>query len=1104
MKTPGPEFEEFTEAARRFAALQDSFTPEAALKAAMGPRAISEPILAARVLSSLRKDCTVERGKTGEMWLMRPGARRKTLGGASSGTDWIAESAAPAETPVQAALAGQGDFAPEALDAMIAGGGDPERLGGVAIALDRAGPSAPGFGRLVQIRSALNAARAEARSDALLAGGFFGREAELALLAEWIAHPQEKPPVRTVHVSGLPGIGKSYLLERVIQMARLDHRPILVILDFDRSGLNVLDVHGFFEEISRQIGDALPEAAGRLRDMRLRSAERRAAETGSTARTSLPRELLDAMAKAVAASGRRTLVVLDTLEVLRSRGETQVMTLFDHFDLLAEYGLRPLALISAGRGDALDPVRKRPGQQIDRVEADIRLDGLEDSAARVLLETRGVPKSLWPRILPLAQGNPLLLTLAAKALTETDFDETELPPNASAATIGGYLYRAILSRVPERLRRIANEGLVLRSIDPETLREVVAPALGLTLTPDEARDDLNTLATHHWLVEHDRGDWIRHRSDVRRAFLPLLYDETAANRDITEAINLRAAEWFAMRDPLTTLYHRLQLTQFGHPFPEVSSELARAFTDSLLDELPDRARDHVLQTQGRRSGVARGPSMKSAEAEPALAPSAGGEAPAPKRMIMRVRPVKSAPAGDSGALRFAVDPTRMRLVPVEADEAGATPPDERAVRDLELMLEKGDLREAGHILAYGYEGSFAASDRAGLVAVSYLWLSGRWSAARAVHRRLEEADIARAMVDSPHLSGRVLLEMTAEFAFSKAVRFLRWDKGQELARISYEGSTRSGLVGGALDFAFLAAGLEPDALPRRLDLAQSLLAPSMSLDVGAEASALALSSAEAARSGFGLFYEPMAAGGPDERAQEFRAQALQSLNPYGAPLHALVSGEGVDEVLTQYLTDLQPNLPRAAALFLPEIKGVGELPERLRSGPPDVVSALTAMGLGGDWPPGCALTHRSTDLRLIAQSAERWRRTIAGLWSYGRARPTGWAGADETDWISADRLRRLEAAADPVGGALAQLHFWEEPWGVPVSGRAAPPAVLRRLEGFVSKAARQLSNTATLPSETALAALLKAGAPGVVAVPLAVLMSRGIQPADVLGGTNPD
>lgn len=1104
MKTLGPDFEALTQAARRYAALQGAFSPEAALKAAMGDRATSDPILAARVLSSLRKDCTVERGTSGEMWLMRPGARRKTLGETAAGSDWVAASAAPSDAPVQAALAGRGDYAPEALDAMIAGGAAAERLGAIAVALDRAGPSAPGFGRLIQIRSALNAARAEARTDALLVGGFFGREAELARLADWIAHPQEAPPLRTVHVSGLPGIGKSYLLERVIQMARLDHRPILVILDFDRSGLNVLDLHGFFEEISRQIGDALPEAAGRLRDLRLRSAERRASETGSSARASLPRELLDAMGKAVASSGRRVLAVLDTLEVLRSRGETQVMTLFDHFDLLAEYGLRPLVLISAGRGDALDPVRKRAGHPVERVEAHIRLDGLEDSAARVLLETRGVPKALWPRILPLARGNPLLLTLAAKALTEAEFDEADLPRDASAATIGGYLYRAILSRVPERLRRIANEGLVLRAIDPETLRAVVAPALGLALTPEEARGDLETLATQHWLVEHDRGDWIRHRGDVRRAFLPLLYDEAAGTRALTEAINRRAADWFATRDPVTALYHRLQLTRYGDPMPEIPADLARAFTEPLLDELPDRARDHVLQRQGRRTGVARGGAPVKGDAGGTVTPSEGGAAPAAGPQAKK-RARDGALTPSPGAERFMLDPARMRLVPVDPGDAEAAPPDERAVRDLELMLEKGDLREAGHILANGYQGSFAASDLAGLVAVSYLWLSGRWSAARAVHRRLEEADLARALVDSPHLSGRVLLEMTAEFAFARAVRFLRWDKGLDLARISYEGSTRTGMVGGALDFAFLAAGLGLEDLPRRLDLARSLLAPGMGPDAGAEAADLALAAADSARRGFGLFYEPAAAGGPDDRAAGFRAEALQALNPYGAPLHALVAGDGADDGLMRYLADLRPTLPRAAALFLPEIEGAGALPERLRSGPPDVVAALTAMGLGGDWPSGYALAHRGADLRLIAHSSERWRRTVAGLWAYGRVRPEGWTGAGKADRISADRLRRLQAAADPVGGALAQLRFWVEPSGVAVAGRAAPPAVLRRLEGFAAKAARHLNADGTPANpEAALAALLKAGAPGVVAAPLAVLMSRGVSPADVLGDAKHD
>src|SRR5690606_29521579 len=71
MKREAPELDTLVEAARRFAAVQDSFAPEAALAAVMGPRVAQEPIVAARVLSALRQDCTVETGKT-ERWLMRP------------------------------------------------------------------------------------------------------------------------------------------------------------------------------------------------------------------------------------------------------------------------------------------------------------------------------------------------------------------------------------------------------------------------------------------------------------------------------------------------------------------------------------------------------------------------------------------------------------------------------------------------------------------------------------------------------------------------------------------------------------------------------------------------------------------------------------------------------------------------------------------------------------------------------------------------------------------------------------------------------------------------------------------------------------------------
>lgn len=1056
MKREAPELDTLVEAARRFAAVQDSFAPEAALAAVMGPRVAQEPIVAARVLSALRQDCTVETGKT-ERWLMRPAARRKILAGEVAVAD--------ADTPVAKALAGRGNLAPEALDRMIGGDASPEELEAVAVALDRAGPSAPGFDRLDRLRSLLNTRRAESRTDARLAGGFFGREAELARLADWIAAPQAGPPMRTVHVSGLPGIGKSFLLERVIQMARLNIGPILVSLDFDRAGLNVLEAHGFFEEISRQVGDAVPEASAQLRAMRLKSAERRAAETGTSARYSVPRDLLEAMAGAVRGSGRRVLVVLDTLEVLRSRGETQVMTLFDRMDSLAEYGVAPLAIISAGRGDALDPVPAR-------VEDRIRLEGIEDSAARLLLAARGVPERLWPRILPLARGNPLLLTLAAKAFEDADYDAGEIPAGAGEETIGGYLYRAILSRVPECLRRIANEGLILRAIDAEALTGVVAPALGITLTAEEARAALAELATHHWLVESDGAGNVRHRQDVRRAFLPLLYDGTTETRAAAEAINLRAAEWYGARDPVAALYHRLQATRFGHPMPEVPADLAREITGPILDELPAPAQDAVLQAQGRRSGFAR---AGAPEAVPQDLGLTDLPAPAPARETAHAQ-TDGDMAGDA---------------PEDAPrKAMRVRPDERAVRDLELMLEKGDLREAGHVFHAGFGGKLEPDSPGAMVALCYLWLAGRWAAAVDLFRRQPRSALDRALEESPHLRGRVVLEIQAETGFGRLLAMLADDRVFDLALRSHDASQRTGMVGGALDFAFLVIRHSDAALPRRLDLARGLLASASGATEGIADTGHALAAARALREDFGLFHEPLAGGGPDDRRPAVQAEILQALNPYGAPLHALVSGAPEGRIAA-FLEGLHPRLPEAAALFLPDLRGGGGLPDRLRGGPPDVVAALTAMGLCADWSSAHVIGRSLADLRLIARSAERWRRTVAGMWSYGARRPEGWTEQASEDRMSAARLDRLIVAPDPVAAARRQLAFWQG-----ASDRGAG-----RFAGWVTAARAAGDARIGRPGE-ALAALLGAGAPGVVAVPLAVLAAHGVFPQ--AAGGRPD
>jgi hypothetical protein len=528
------------------AALMTQFRPQDLLRQVAAAELQSTPLLATQALAALRGDCMVETASDGEIWTMRPGSRRKVLG----------DSAAPPDTStgdseIARALAGEGDYAPDALDAVIRDGADLKRLQVMATALDRAGKSAPGHDLLSALRARLNHAQTVKQTDTALQAGFFGREAELAAAGKWITAPQSSPPLTSLHVSGLPGVGKSYLLERIVQIARRESNPIILRLDFDRSGLQISDAHTFFDEISRQLADNLPQEAKRLRDLRLASAAEHAALTVQSRSVSLPRGLLEAMGTVVRAqTGRTVLIVLDTLEVLRARGDTHIRTLFEHLDKLVEFGMPAVAVLSAGRGDALDPAP-------DRMGLPMPLTGLEEPAARDLLKERKVPPEHWPRILRLTRGNPLQIALAARAVEVGAFDD--VGDDADLDLLSGYLYRAILSRVPPDLRRIAQEGLIMRWIDAAALEEVLAPVLGLTLSPGQAGPLLDLLASQHWLVSRDAQS-LRHRPDVRAAFLPLIYHDA---REAAAEIDARAADWFADRDPLSALYHRLQLTRSG-------------------------------------------------------------------------------------------------------------------------------------------------------------------------------------------------------------------------------------------------------------------------------------------------------------------------------------------------------------------------------------------------------------------------------------------------------------------------------------------------------------------------------------------------------------
>jgi len=1087
MNTSTPDFDELVSRLKRYAAVAGSFNPGAALKTVLGDDTPGNPILLTRLLSTLAPDCIVDRHDDGDLWTMRIGPRHQILEVGASVLDGLDQlKSDPTVAMLADALNNSGEFAREAITARLeANDYERERVEQLIRVLDRAGPAAPGFSQVEVLKSLHNFYTRLRRTEETLQIGFVGRGDEISSAMSWIASGgSSKGALQTLHITGLPGIGKSFLLERIIQLVQeLDFRPILVRLDFDRSALRVDTPAALFFEISRQIAEDRPKLAIDLRNARVNAIENE--QDSPSRQREIPRELFDTLIRVLNEDPEtRVVFILDTLEALRAQGDTHVSQLFEHLDMFDRNTSCDLRIVSAGRADALALERARIAETIS-------LDGLEDWAARKLLEERQVPEMHWHRILTVAKGIPLRLVLAGKAAVLGAFDDVQLPDEERETAIEGYLYRAILSRVPKRIRRVANEGLIVHRMNTDVLREVVAPAIGLEISPEDARDILDELQRQHWLVKNAAagdGDWIMHRDDIRATVLDLVYKSSPK---LTAEIDRRAAHWFTDRQPEAALYHSLQMVRHGAPIPEVPSEIAVRFTDPMLSDLLPEAADAVLQARGERSGFGRAGTRagsRSARARAESRPARDGLPEAAQGIIHEGRsPIADAdlrPASSDDELIDQLVPhsSGKRFIIKKVPSSTSTV-DSRVERDLEIMLERNDLREAAYVLSQGVTEPVAPKSRLGRLVSALQWRLGCWSLAESLfklQRPVNPGEIFDLDFRPLVLS---IFEMWAEYRFDDLVHHLQdRDLFDQVMNVLHS-SEDTGLSGGALGFALIAAAPEGQLdgkVPQYLRTETAAVAPSLN-QPGDEMNWRVFEAADSRRKSAGIGPGLLTSDGA-----EFVGRRLAPLNPYTVPILERIrvheaEHEHSDTVLLKYLQGLYANLPKVVQLSAPDLQGLETTSERGSRNGSEIAALLADMGLTAHWAGAFRYAHRTADLPMLARAAERWRRTANGLWSYGGKKPAGWIDGRDCDW----EMLAMRDHFDTDGQAEEALRFWSAP------GVSDIPTLYNRMFGRLKTAGDRVREKATTASDTNsefAAGLLAADVPLVLATPYSLLV----------------
>ena len=467
-------------------------------------------------------------------------------------------------------------------------------------------------------------------------------------------------------VWGIGGVGKTTLLSKFM----LEHAEAaasqfpFAYLDFDRSTVSARNRSRLLTEMCGQVGAQFPELTApmdaliaRVQAVAVKMAARPEGDSISLLRPHLAefrKRVDDHLAKmeSMLSASRPFLLVFDTFEIVQYSAD-DVLRLEEFVGALS--GPPPsivwprLRLIISGR--------KRVDGFLGDVEA-LPLEALDYDGSVEMLMTlvadagKSLPKRDADALVAAVARvggerqhgvHPLRLCLVAdiiektkgsgKAVAKALLEELSRPLDfatlAGRTFVDGILIRRVLGHVSDdRVRALADPGLVVRRITPDVIRRVMAPGTPdpkapkpkdnepdtrpmWTIGAEEAADIFKAFGREVTLVEPD-GDALRHRSDVRREMLPLI---RARSRTQFDRLHRLAYDFYAQAlrdDPADAaaaaeaIYHGLWLDK---PIQSVDALWPRtAWFDPRIDpeDFPDNSSGDIYLRARRGRPLAVG------------------------------------------------------------------------------------------------------------------------------------------------------------------------------------------------------------------------------------------------------------------------------------------------------------------------------------------------------------------------------------------------------------------------------------------------------------------------------------------------------------------